>query len=162
MENCVKYNGPDCPFSEQVQRLKVKFYELVQSYLTPGTSASAPRELSHFVAEVEGECLNSEHPSSDEEYSPTTESQSTFQYDSQHDKEVGDLLGSSQVEDLPHEWKETSDTPPRPDTRAGEIPDVEDAVKDRRERLEETAEGTSQRSIDEDSESELPCIKWRV
>ena len=35
VENCVKYNGSDSPFTEKVLRLKVKFYELVQSYLTP-------------------------------------------------------------------------------------------------------------------------------
>ena len=151
VENCVKYNGPDSSFTEKVQRLKVKFYELVQSYLTPDIGASALRKLSPSAAEVEGECSSSEHPSSDEEYNPTIESQSMFEYDSrdQHGMGVDDLLEPSQAAVLLHEWKEKSNedmlTPHRPDTKAGEMPEFEGAVKvqddtimiDRKKLLEE-------------------------
>jgi hypothetical protein len=171
VENCVKYNGSDSPFTEKVLRLKVKFYELVQIYLTPDIGANS--SLSPLAAEVEGdsECLSSENPSSDEELNSITESQSTFKYDSQHDRGVGDLLEPLQTEeDLPHhEWKEKSneDTIPRaqgPDAKAvGEMSAFEgaDEVQDsahHHDRLEETAGGTSQLSID--SDSELPEIKW--
>ena len=171
VENCEKYNGPNSPLTEKVQRLKVKFYELVQCYLTPNIGASAAlHELSPSTAEVEpGECSSSEHPSSDEEYNPRTESQSTFEYDShdQHGMGVDDLLEPSQAEDLPHEWKEKSDedmTPHRPDAQAGETSEFEGAVKvqdaHNHDRPQETAGGMSQMSIDEDSDSELPYIKW--
>lgn len=170
VENCIKYNGSDSPFTEKVQRLKVKFYELVQSYLIPDTGASASCKLSPLAAAV-GESLSSENQSSDEELNPTTESQSTFEYGSQHDKGDGDLLEPLQTEeeDLPHhEWKEKSDKdtiPHGPDmAKDEEMPAFEGAVKvqdvHHHDRLEETAGGTSQMSADEDSDSELPLIEW--
>ena len=173
MENCEKYNGSDSPFTEKVQRLKVKFYELVHSYLIPDTGASASYKLSPLAAVV-GESLSSENPSSDEEFNPiaTTESQSTFEYGSQHDKGDGNLLEPSQTEeeeDLPHhEWKEKSDKdtiPHGPDmAKDEEMPAFEGAVKvqdvHHHDRLEETAGGTSQMSTDEDSDSELPHFEW--
>ncbi len=173
VENCVKYNGSDSASTEKVLRLKVKFYELVQVHLTPDTGANLSCKLSPLAAQVEGdsECLSSENPSSDEEHNSTTESQSTFKYDSQHDRGIGDLLEPSQTEeDLPrHDWKEKSneDTMPQaqwPDAKAvGEMSafEGEDTVQDsahHHDRLEETAGGTSQLSID--SDSELPEIKW--
>ena len=172
MENCVKYNGSDSPFTEKVLRLKVKFYELVQSYLTPDhAGASASCELSPLAAAVGG-CLSSENPSSDEEFNPTIESQSTFEYGSQHDKGDGDILEPLQTEeeeDLPHhEWKAKSDKdtiPHGPDmAKAEEMPAFEGEVKvqdgHHHNQLEETAGGTSQMSTDQDSDSELPLIKW--
>ena len=170
VENCVKYYGPESPFTEKVQRLKVKFYELVQCYLTLDIGANGGScDLSPLAAEVEGECSSSEHPSSDEEYNPTTESQSTFEYDSQHDKGSGDPSEPSQAEDLPHEWKEkkNEDTiPQRTAAKAGEMPEFQEGAiniqsAQNHDQLQETAGGMSRTNIDEDSDSEqLPGIKW--
>lgn len=156
------YRGADSPFTEKVQRLKVKFYELVQTYLTV-TDTSASASCKHPpLAEVEGERLSSEHSSSDEEYNPRTESQSTYDYDMGD----SDILERSQAEELSHDWKVKSNgdtTAHNPDTKTREMSEFESSfkVKDVHDR---DPAGVSTQMVsadcDKDSDSELPPINW--
>ena len=156
MENCVKYNGADSPITDKVQRLKVKFYELVQTYLTTDTSASVSCEHPP-LAEVEEEQLSSEHSNSDEEYNPVAKSQSTFN----HDIRVGDLLEPSQAEELPQDWKEKSNGDTTARRPAREMSEFESSVKVKDVYDRDPAGGSTQLdSANEDSDSELPSISW--
>ena len=157
MENCVKYNGADSPITEKVQRLKVKFYELVQTYLTTDTSASVSCEHPP-LAEVEEEQLSSEHSNSDEEYNPVAELQSTFDYD----MKVGDLSKPSQAEELPQDWKEKNDGDTTARRPAREMSEFESSVKVKDMYDHDPAGGSTQMdSADEVSDSELPSINWK-
>ena len=169
VENCVRYNGPDTPITEKVQRLKIQFDELVRIYLTIDTGGASLCELP-LTAEEEGdsEHLNFEQPSNDEEYNMADELESMLSSidDSQHDMGADDLFESSQeIESSDdHKKSDRAATTVAKDAKARESSvKVQLAIQGTcdHDQLQETAGRSTVMNNDEDSDSELPSIKWK-